>query len=320
MHCLTTNRRFALLWLAAGLAAAPAAPAGEPITPVPLSLHQDPAKAALGRRLFNDVRLSGNSSVSCASCHNVARGGGDQRAKSLGFLGKPGAVNAPTVLNAALNFKQFWDGRADTLEAQLDMVIHNPVEMGSSWEAVLAKLAGDAAYRDGFAAAYRDGLTIANLRHAIVSYERTLITPNARFDQYLRGDANAITAAEKTGYAKFKQFGCVACHQGVNVGGNRYQKFGVMGDYYARRGGGNAADLGRYAVTHSPGDLHVFKVPSLRNVARTAPYFHDASAATLEEAIDVMFKFQLGRVGSKQDQAFIVKFLKTLSSAPAGRP
>jgi len=320
MHCLITSRRLGLLCLAAGLAAAPAAPAGEPITPVPLTLHQDPAKAALGRRLFNDVRLSGNSSVSCASCHNVARGGGDQRAKSLGFLGKPGAVNAPTVLNAALNFKQFWDGRADTLEAQLDMVIHNPVEMGSSWEAVLAKLAGDAAYRDGFAAAYRDGLTIANLRHAIVSYERTLITPNARFDQYLRGDANAITAAEKTGYAKFKQFGCVACHQGVNVGGNMFQKFGVMGDYFAQRGGANDADRGRYAVTHNPDDLHVFKVPSLRNVTRSAPYFHDGSAATLEQAIDVMFKFQLGRNGSKQDKADIIQFLNTLNSTPAGQP
>src|SRR5471032_2239154 len=320
MHCLTTNRRFALLWLAAGLAAAPAAPAGEPITPVPLSLHQDPAKAALGRRLFNDVRLSGNSSVSCTSCHNVARGGSDRRAKSLGVLGQPGAVNAPTVLNAALNFKQFWDGRADTLEAQLDMVIHNPVEMGSSWEAVLGKLARDAGYTRAFAAAYRDGLTAANVRDAIASYERTLITPNARFDRYLRGERNAITADEKTGYAKFKQYGFVACHQGVNVGGNMYQKFGVMGDYFAPRGGGNEADQGRYAITHNPEDLHVFKVPGLRNVAQTAPYFHDASAATLDEAIDAMFKFQLGRVGSKEDQAFIIQFLKTLSSAPTGQP
>ncbi len=220
---------------------------------MPLSLHQDPAKAALGRRLFNDVRLSGNSSVSCASCHNVARGGGDQRAKSLGFLGQPGAVNAPTVLNAALNFKQFWDGRADTLEAQLDMVIRNPVEMGSSWPAVLARLAGDAAYRDGFAAAYRDGLTIANLD-------------------------------------------------------------------FAQRGGANDADRGRYAVIHNSDDLHVFKVPSLRNVTRSAPYFHDGSAATLEQALDVLFKFQLGRSGSKQDKADIIRFLNTLNSTPAGQP
>src|SRR5476651_1027229 len=284
-------------------------PLDEPIKPVPLTLHQDPARAALGRRLFNDARLSANNSVSCASCHDLARGGGDLQARSLGFRGQPTQVNTPTVLNAALNFKQFWNGRADTLEAQIDMVVRNPVEMGSSWAQILGKLARDPAYTSAFAAAYRDGLTAANVRDAIASYERTLITPNARFDQYLRGDANAITAAEKTGYAKFKQFGCVACHQGVNVGGNMFQKFGVMGDYFAQRGGANDADRGRYAVTHNPDDLHVFKVPSLRNVTRSAPYFHDGSAATLEQAIDVMFKFQLGRNGSKQDKADIIQFL-----------
>ena len=300
--------------------AAADAPLDEPIKPVPLTLHQDPARAALGRRLFNDARLSANNSVSCASCHDVARGGGDPRARSLGFRGQPTQVNTPTVLNAALNFKQFWNGRADTLEAQIDIVVRNPIEMGSNWPQILDKLTRDAGYTRAFAAAYRNGLTAANVRDAIASYERTLITPNARFDRYLRGERNAITADEKTGYAKFKQYGCVACHQGVNVGGNMYQKFGVMGDYFAPRGGGNEADQGRYAITHNPEDLHVFKVPGLRNVAQTAPYFHDASAATLDEAIDAMFKFQLGRVGSKEDQAFIIQFLKTLSSAPTGQP
>jgi cytochrome c peroxidase len=295
------------------------APLDEPIKPVPQSLHQDPLKAALGRRLFNDARLSANNSLSCASCHDLAHGGADPRPHSLGFSGKETQLNTPTVLNAALNFKQFWNGRADTLEAQIDVVIRNPVEMGSSWAQILDKLTRDASYTRAFAATYKDGLTAANARNAIASYERTLITPNSRFDQYLRGDRQAITADEKTGYAKFKQYGCVACHQGVNVGGNMFQKFGVMGDYFARRGGGQA-DMGRYLVTHDRADLHVFKVPGLRNVAQTAPYFHDASARTLEDAIDVMFKFQLGRVGSKQDKAFIVAFLKTLSSAPVGQP
>jgi cytochrome c peroxidase len=312
--------------LATALAATPAPPAGagalldEPIKPVPLSLHQAPAQVALGQRLFNDVRLSAGNRVSCASCHDLARGGGDQRARSPGVAGKPTLLNTPTVLNAALNFRQFWDGRADTLEAQIDMVVRNPVEMGSSWSEIMGKLQSDAGYRRDFAAAYRDGLSAANVRSAIASYERTLITPNARFDQYLRGDHNAITEAEKNGYAKFKQYGCVACHQGVNVGGNMFQKFGVMGDYFARHGGARETDMGRYQVTRNPDDIHVFKVPSLRNVTKNAPYFHDASAATLEEAVDVMFKFQLGRVASKEDKAAIVKFLHTLNSTPTGQP
>lgn len=310
--------------LAAGVLTAVLATAGEPlrdepIQPVPLSLRQDPARVALGRRLFNDARLSANNRVSCASCHDLGRGGADRRPRSAGFGGLPTLVNTPTVLNAALNFKQFWDGRADTLEAQIDIVVRNPIEMGSSWTEIMGKLGGDNGYRDGFGAAYRDGLTAANLRNALASYERTLITPNSRFDQYLRGDNKAISAEEKIGYAKFKQYGCVACHQGVNVGGNMFQKFGVMGDYFAGRGGGEA-DQGRFRVTGNRDDLHVFKVPGLRNVAQTAPYFHDGSAATLEDAIDVMFKFQLGRVGSKEDKAFIARFLTTLSGAPTGRP
>lgn len=320
MHPLPTSRRLGPLCLAVAALAAAASPLDEPIKPVPLTLHQDPAKAALGKRLFHDTRLSSNNAVSCASCHNVAQGGGDLRRRSPGLRGQPGAVNTPSVLNAALNFRQFWDGRADTLEAQIDMVIRNPAEMGSSWQQIMGKLSGDAGYRSGFAAAYRDGLTAANVRNAIASYERTLITPNARFDQYLRGNRNAISEAEKAGYAKFKQYGCVSCHQGVNVGGNMFQKFGVMGDYFASRGGVNDADLGRYMVTHNTDDLHVFKVPGLRNVARTGPYFHDGSAATLEQAIDVMFKFQLGRTGSKEDKAAIILFLNTLNSVPAEQP
>ncbi|CAN7746763.1 cytochrome-c peroxidase [Duganella sp. LjRoot269] len=310
----------AVLGLAAALPGMAAPQLDEPIKPVPLTLHQDPARADLGRRLFNERRLSANNTVSCASCHDVARGGGDARARSPGFQGKFGGVNAPSVLNAALNFRQFWDGRADTLEAQIDIVVQNPIEMGSNWRDVLAKLDADPVYRRDFAATYRDGLTAANVRDAIASYERTLITPNSRFDQYLRGDHNAISAAEKTGYARFKQYGCVACHQGVNVGGNMFQKFGVMGDYFARRGKPTDADMGRYLVTRNPDDIHVFKVPSLRNVARTAPYFHDGSARTLEEAIDVMFTYQLGRPGTPEDKAFIIQFLNTLSSTPVGQP
>lgn len=296
-----------------------ATPLDEPIKPIATVLPQDPARAALGRQLFQDARLSANGAVSCVSCHDLASGGADSRAQSVGFSGELTGVNAPTVLNAALNFRQFWNGRADTLEAQVDAVIQNPVEMGSQWPDVVAKLKQDASYKADFAAAYPDGVTQANIQHAIASFERTLLTPNSRFDQYLNGDPNALSDAEKAGYARFKQFGCVACHQGVNVGGNMFQKFGVMGDYFKNRGTPTEADLGRYLVTQNEEDKHVFKVPSLRNVALTAPYFHDGSAKTLEEAVDVMFKYQLGRGASAEDKASIVQFLHTLTGELGGQ-
>jgi len=285
----------------------------EPIKPIPMSLNQDPARAEIGRQLFKDPRLSINNKVACASCHQLEKGGTDGLARSIGLGGRQTAVSTPTVFNSALNFKQFWNGRVDSLEEQINKVIQNPVEMGSMWEDVINKLKKDKKYQQAFAASYKDGITKANIQNALATFERTLITPNSRFDKYLRGDNNAISDAEKAGYRKFKQYGCVACHQGVNVGGNMFQKFGVMGDYFAQRGNLTEADLGRYLVTKDENDKHVFKVPSLRNVALTAPYFHDASAKTLEEAVDIMFKYQLGRVGSKEDKESIVLFLNTLT-------
>ncbi len=292
----------------------------EPIQPVPLTLKQDPARAHIGRLLFNDKRLSGNGRVSCASCHDLTKGGADGLDRSIGLNGGLTAVNAPTVLNAALNFKQFWNGRAESLEAQVDHVMRNPVEMGSEWKEVVRRVSEDASYRSAFSAVYPDGVTQANIQNAIATFERTLLTPNSRFDKYLRGDANAITEAERSGYAKFKQFGCVACHQGVNVGGNMFQKFGVMGDYFAKRGNPTEADLGRYLITKLESDRNVFKVPSLRNIALTAPYFHDASAKTLDDAVDVMFRYQLGRFASKEDKELIVGFLGTLTGELGATP
>lgn len=292
----------------------------EPIQPIPLTLKQDPARVDIGRLLFQDTRLSGNGSLSCASCHDLGKGGVDGRAQSMGLHRGLTNVNTPTVLNAALNFRQFWNGRADSLEAQIDHVMQSSVEMGSKWEDVVQKVSQDAGYRKAFAAAYKDGITRANIQNALATFERTLITPNSRFDKFLRGDANAISAAEKTGYAKFKQYGCVACHQGVNVGGNMFQKFGVMGNYFEKRGNPTQADLGRYLVTKLESDRHVFKVPSLRNVALTAPYFHDASAKTLDDAVDIMFRYQLGRVASREDKDSIVRFLGTLTGELDAKP
>jgi cytochrome c peroxidase len=311
----TVRTGFALAATIAFALSSPAAAAhlDEPIAPLPATLNLNPARAEIGRQMFRDTRLSANGSVSCVSCHDISKGGADIRPHSVGFHGALTGVNAPTVFNAAFNFAQFWNGRANSLEAQIDGVVQNPVEMGSKWNDVVAMTARDANYRKAFSAAYPDGVTKTNIQNAIASYERTLITPGSRFDRYLLGETNAITPEEKAGYAKFKQYGCVACHQGVNVGGNMFQKFGVMADYFAQRGNPTKADLGRYLVTGEEDDKHVFKVPSLRNVALTAPYFHDASAPTLDAAVDVMFRYQLGRVASREDKSQIIAFLKTLT-------
>jgi cytochrome c peroxidase len=277
----------------------------EPIKPVP-TLAANPARAALGQQLFGEVRLSGNGRVSCASCHAIPQGGADGRARSPGLRGRPTARNAPTVLNAALNFRQFWDGSAATLEQQVAAVVSNPDEMGGHWPEVVRRLQSDPGYRNAFAAAYADGVTAANIQDALASYERTLTTPGSRFDRYLRGDDGAISNDERAGYQRFKQYGCIACHQGVNVGGNMYQRFGVMGDIPGQRG---RDGLGQR-----------FKVPGLRNVARTAPYLHDGSAASLEEAVGIMFEYQLGRIASTEDRRLIAQFLRSLDADPRKLP
>lgn len=310
------------LALALGLGAAQpalAAPLDEPLTPLPPVPRLDPATVELGRQLFNEKRLSVNGSLSCASCHRLATGGADDKPFSLGFDGQPVKFNTPTVFNASLNFKQFWNGRVDTLEAQIEQVVISPAEMGSDWKTVVANLTAIPQYQTAFAQVYPDGVTAANVQNALATYERTLLTPNSRFDQYLQGNTDILTLEEKYGYQRFKEYGCIACHQGLNIGGNMFQKFGVMDDYFKDRPAAET-DLGRYLVTHDEEDRNVFKVPSLRNVAVTAPYFHDASAKTLEDAVDVMFRFQLGRVPSAEDKDQIIKFLKTLTGQWAGKP
>lgn len=298
-----------------------ATPANEPIVPLPATLNINPARAEIGRQLFHDSRLSANGRVSCASCHDIAKGGADKgRRYSLGLHGVATTVNTPSVLNAALNFRQFWDGRTDSLEGQIEEVIQNPKEMGSRWENVVQLVSRDPKYSSAFAATYPEGVTKKSIQNAIASYERTLITPESRFDKYLRGKSGAVTTKEQLGYMMFKRYGCVACHQGKNIGGNMFQKFGVMADYFAHRGKPTDADLGRIVVTGKAEDKHVFKVPSLRNVELTAPYFHDGSAATLEEAVDVMFRYQLGRIAAPEDKGAIVAFLKSLTAQPGTKP
>jgi len=306
------------VWL--GSCAVLAAPLDEALKPLPATPVLDASRVELGRRLFNETRLSINNTLSCASCHHLDKGGADDKPFSPGFDGKPVALNTPTVFNASLNFKQFWNARVDTLEAQIQQVVTSPVEMGNDWQTVVATLTAAPEYQRAFTQVYPDGITAANVQNALATYERTLLTPNSRFDQYLLGNTDILSYDEKQGYLRFKEYGCIACHQGVNIGGNMYQKFGVMGDYFKARGNPIEADLGRYLVTLDEEDRHVFKVPSLRNVAVTAPYFHDSSAKTLEDAIDVMFKYQLGRTPSADDKALISLFLRTLTGEWEGKP
>ncbi len=285
----------------------------EPLQPLPPIPRQNPALVRLGGQLFHDVRLSGDNSLSCHSCHNIADGGDDNQAVSTGINGAMGPINAPTVLNSGLNIAQFWDGRAATLEEQVNGPVNHPGEMGSTWEDVEAKLAADPSMVEAFGAVLDGTVTSANIQTAIAAYERTLQTPNSRFDLWLRGDDDALTTRELRGYTRFKELGCVACHQGRNVGGNMYQTFGVMGDYFGDRGNITDVDMGRFAVTGDELDRHRFRVPSLRNIELTAPYFHDASATDLPAAIRTMALYQLGRSLDEQDVDDIAAFLGTLT-------
>lgn len=291
----------------------------EPIQPIPLMLALDQNKVSLGKQLFEDVRLSKDNQVSCLSCHSFSTGGADRTLHEVEGKGF-GSINTQTVFNSGFNFRLNWNGKFEKLVDQIDSLVQNPNVMGSNWEEVVNKLRSSPEYVQAFARIYSDGLISLNIKDAIATYEQSLYTPNSRFDQFLQGDKQALTAAEQEGYRIFKNYGCVSCHQGVNVGGNIFQRFGVIGDYFADRGNITKADLGRFNVTEDEADRYVFRVPSLRNVALTPPYFHDGSAQTLEQAISVMAKYQLGRPLSKQQTKLIAQFLNTLSGEYLGKP
>src|SRR5690554_5535427 len=281
----------------------------KPLAPVEV----DEAKMTLGRALYFDTRLSGDGTLTCASCHAFDKGGADAAKTSTGINGQLGPINSPTVLNSHLNFVQFWDGRAATLAEQALGPVENPVEMGALWPEVVERLKQDEALVAEFAALYKDGITKENVADAIAEYERALGTPSP-FDRYLEGDEDAISAEAKRGLEVFVATGCTTCHSGEGLGGTMYQKMGLVQNYFELRGGEiTEADLGRYNVTKNDADKHLFKVPILRNIELTAPYFHDGSVDSLDEAVKIMAKVQLGRELSDEDTKLIVAFLKTLT-------
>ncbi len=292
----------------------------EPLAPLPKKVIVDPALAELGKRLFHDPRLSGDDSVACASCHSLATAGMDGKSVSTGIHAQNGTINAPSVFNSVFNTRQFWDGRAETLEEQAKFPITNPREMGSNWNQVIPKLQADPNYPGQFAKLFTDGITPDNVARAIAEFERTLITPNSRFDRFLLGDKSAITSEERQGYSLFKSYGCASCHQGAAVGGNMFERLGAVRDYFADHGPEQPEDLGRFNVTKNEVHRHYFKVPSLRNVEKTAPYFHNGKALTLHHAIKDMGIYNLGVNLPAQDIELLAKFLRTLTGEYEGTP
>lgn len=285
------------------------AEANEPIQPIKAVTPENPEVAELGKMLFFDPRLSKSGFISCNSCHNLSMGGTDNIKTSIGHNWQQGPINAPTVLNSGMNLAQFWDGRAKDLKEQAGGPIANPMEMGFTHELAEKVVASLPQYRDHFKKAFgSDEVTIDRITTAIAEFEETLVTPGSKFDQWLEGDKNALSQDELEGYKLFKSSGCVQCHNGPAVGGTTYQKMGVFKPYETK----NPA-AGRIDVTGKEEDRNVFKVPVLRNIELTYPYFHDGEAATLEEAVEIMGKIQLNRDFNKEETAKIVAFLKTLT-------
>lgn len=286
-----------------------------PVVPPPVpGVESTPARLALGKMLYFEPRLSQSHTISCNSCHVVGLGGVDLQETSIGHRWQRGGRNAPTVLNAVFNTAQFWDGRARDLQDQAGGPLLNPVEMDMTAEHVVDQLKGIPGYVDAFARAFpgqQEPISLDNVRDSIALFEATLVTPNSPFDRYLRGDANALTAAQQEGLQLFIDKGCAGCHGGINIGGGMYAPFGVV-----ERPGAEMlppGDKGRFEVTKTVSDEYVFKVPTLRNIELTPPYFHTGSAWDLRQAVAVMGSSQLGIELSVADVDRITDFLRALT-------
>jgi cytochrome c peroxidase len=273
----------------------------EPITPAPRPPQIDPLKIRLGERLFGDRRLSRDNSRSCSSCHDLATNGATRLSYDDGLDGSSLPLNTLTVFNAALSFRLGWEGKLRSIEQDIKASLENPQIMGANISELADKLGADPGLRRDFTAAYGGGPDAGNIVDALASFQRTLVTPDSRFDRWLAGDAAALTAQEQDGYRLFKSLGCISCHQGVNIGGNLFQRHGIF------------HPLG------SP-KPEVLRVPSLRNVATTAPYFHDGSAETLDEAVRKMGMAQLNSTLTDDQVKAIVAYLGTLTGKYRGVP
>ncbi|MCK5687691.1 heme-binding domain-containing protein [Myxococcota bacterium] len=290
--------------------------ANDPIQPLPEVKGLDAAKVALGDKLFFDKRLSTDDTLSCAGCHGMDMGGSDMAKSSTGVRGQVGPINSPTVFNSGFQISQFWDGNAPDLKAQADGPVNNPVEMGSNWAEAIPKLKADEALLAEIVAIYGEGFTDNELREAIAEFEKSMVTPSP-FDAFLKGDDAALNADEKKGFEVFKTAGCARCHVGKVLGGQSYEKMGLYKDYFAGREP-TTADLGRFNFTKDENDKFYFKVPMLRNIEVTPPYFHDGSTGNLEEAVKVMSDHQLVNKLSDEEMKSVIAFLKSLTGTYKG--
>ncbi len=280
------------------------------ITPIPNDTHKlDPKKVSLGKKLFFEKKFSADNTISCASCHDIYNGGANKNKIAIGINGFKGTFNVPTILNSKYNFAQSWDGREKSLEKQMINPIHNPLEMGSSFPEIIKKLSKNSNYIKEFKSIYNSPITKENIINSIVEFEKALITPNSKFDKYLKGQKEILTKKEKIGYKLFQEYGCISCHNGRNIGGNLFQKVGIISDYFPNEN----KHFGRYNLTKEEEDKFYFKVPTLRNIELTSPYLHDGSVKSLKEVIEVMLKYQIGAIYTKQDIEYIEEFLKTLT-------
>jgi len=275
------------------------------IIPIPQTLEYDKAKATLGEKLFFDTILSKDNTISCFSCHNIFTNGADTKKVSTGINNQSGITNVPTLFNAIFNFRQNWNGSAKTLANQAKGPITNPIEMGHNFKELISILE-QSSYNQEFKMIFGDGITEDNLVDVLAEFQKRLITPNSQLDKYLMGDENALTQDQKDGYELFKSKGCISCHNGINIGGQLYSRFGMIKLI-------NNENFGLYNVTKEEEDRFYFKVPSLRNVELTPPYFHDGSADNLFSAVEIMLRYQVGRDTSSKEILKIVEFLKSLN-------
>ncbi len=301
----------------------------------------DPAKVALGHDLYHDTRLSVDNTLSCASCHGLDMGGSDEAASSTGVDDQKGPINSPTVFNSVYAVAQFWDGRAEDLQAQAAGPVENPIEMGDDWDDVVVELAQDPEFVAAFMAVYgpegwtaeqlpepnEEGvyptpaeLTQDALTDAIATFEMTLVTPDSPFDRWLKGEKDAMSADAVAGWEIFDARGCDTCHAGQAMGQTSFEKMGVVADYFHDRGNITDVDKGRMGFTEDPADEHFFKVPTLRNVAKSWPYFHDGQTRDLAEAVRIMGKYQEEHELSEEEIPKVVAFLEALTGEYQGEP
>lgn len=281
----------------------------EPIQPIEPAIIEHPEKVELGKKLYFETRLSMSGIINCNSCHHLALGGADNLKTAIGHRWQAGPVNSPTVYNSSLAIAQFWDGRAADLKEQAAGPIEAGVEMAMPHTLAVDVIQSIPGYVEKFKLIYgTDSIGMDHITDAIAEFEKTLVTPNSRFDLWLKGDDKAITKTEREGYELFKNSGCVACHNGPAAGGTSFQKMGLLEPYPT-----TSPALGRAGVTGKDAERFMFKVPTLRNVELTYPYFHDGEASTLAEAVDIMGRLQLGRQYSAEEIDKIVAFLKTLT-------